>query len=117
MKKLLLATDLPVALFAAKIANMLSDGLQSVEIFPGIRSEPSKNNACIIAYAYEMPKEVFDFILKNTNKDLVIYLSHQVATSLGQEALRKISGFLIRDTNLEVVIETCNMLEFLSKEK
>lgn len=115
IKKLLFVTDLPVALFAAKIANLLSDGLEAVEIFPGISSEPSKSNFCIVAYAYEMPKEELDFVLKNIAKNTTIFLSHETATCLGSETMKKIPSFIIRDTPFQVVMETIKMIELLSR--
>lgn len=115
IRKLLIVTDLPIALFAAKIANLLSDGLEAVEIFPGISSKPSKNNFCIVAYAYEMPKEELDFVLKNSAKDMSIFLSHETATCLGSETMSKISSFIIRDTPIQVVMETVEMIELVSR--
>ncbi len=114
-KRLLLVTDLPIALFATKIANLLSEGLEAVEIFPGIKSKPSKNNFCIVAYAYEMPKEELDFVLKNNTKEMMVYLSHKTATHLGSENIDKIPNVLIRDTPIQVVMETMEMLELLSR--
>lgn len=114
-RKILLATNLSVTHFAVKLANMLCDGLKGIEVYPEFVSRPSKNNVCIVAYVGEMPADVLDFIRKNKNKQILIFLDHAAQLSLGP-AMEELEGFLIRDEPIQVVYEVWKLLEFLEEK-
>jgi len=110
-KRILLATDLPIALFATHLANMLSNGLMGIEIFPEIISEPSMENECIVAYSFPMPKKAVDFIRKHKgNIHIVAFLTPQAAESLG-ETLHELPIYYLKDRDPEILLEVTALLE------
>lgn len=118
VKRILLITDLPVTFFATTIANLLSEGLKGVEVFPELTSEPSAANLCIVSYAGPMPEEVVKFIATHMDKRLAIYMSQEAADSLGEDFLEKLPFFIISDrfpAASYVALETIAQLKCINR--
>ena len=72
VKKIIFATDLPVGLFATRIANMICEGLETFSIWPNHTNE-LESGIYVFAYKNQPPEDVIIFLETYGGKEYVHY--------------------------------------------